>query len=435
MAPSLIAVNGLALAATVVSLSAGAVPAAAQGPPPSINLSPSQFPGVLEGPVGIGPITLSNGTRQGYRVRVFPVLLGQRRDGGVFVREDPAARASAGRYLAAEQRGFTFPPGEAQSVLARLRRVPPARSFYGGVLFQATPGRARGRPQQIRNVLQLTASILLDPTPARRRLSFKAGAIRAESSPPARLRVLVPVTNRGNAYRRVSGRLLVRNSAGRPVARARLRSPRILPGATVDLAAPITERLPAGNYRVSALLRGGRRPLAVRGPLRLFGVNQVATRNARLVDVPSPTAYRGEDVEIKARFRNTGNVPFAPGAQVEVRPVVRGRAGAVALRRPLEATDVKPGQTGEAKVELRLPGSAPVYRLTVQLNSQGRRLDAREVTVTPRSKPAFLKRARQFVTDHALPLLGVLLLVIVVGLVLGLRYLRRLKAAAASPSR
>jgi len=379
-------------------------------------------------------MTLANGTSERYRVRVLPVLLGQRRDGGVFVRDDAASRSRAGRYLAPERRSFGFPPGDARSVLARLRRVPRAGSFYGGVLFQATPGRP-ANPRQIRSILQLTASILLDPTPARRRLRFEAGVIRAESLPRARLRVLVPVTNRGNAYRRVTGPVVVRDSTDRVVARTRLRSPRVLPGATVDAPATISKRLAAGSYRLSAELRGGRRPVAADGPLRLFGVNQVATRKAQLTGLSTTTAYKGEEAEVKVRIRNTGNVPFNPTGEVQVRPVVGGRPGAVTLRRPVEVAKTEPGATGEAGVELPLPGSAPAYQVTVRLVSEDRQLDSRDVTVTPRDKPPLLTRAKQFVTDHALLLVGALLLVIVLGLGLGARYLRRLKAVTAGAGR
>ena len=174
--------------------------------------------------------------------------------------------------------------------------------------------------------------------------------------------------------------------------------------------------------------------MAADGPLRLFGVNQVATRKAQLTGLSTPTVYKGED-EVKARFRNTGNVPFKPTGEVQVRPVVGGRPGAVALRRPVEVATTKPGATGEAGVELPLPGSAPAYQVTVRLVSEGRQLDSRDVTVTPRDKPPLLTRAKQFVTDHALLLVGALLLVIVLGLGLGARYLRRLKAVTAGAGR
>jgi len=52
-----------------------------------------------------------------------------------------------------------------------------------------------------------------------------------------------------------------------------------------------------------------------------------------------------------------------------------------------------------------------------------------------RDKPPLLTRAKQFVTDHALLLVGALLLVIVLGLGLGARYLRRLKAVTAGAGR
>ncbi|MCA1700468.1 MAG: hypothetical protein LC790_16840 [Actinobacteria bacterium] len=251
--------RGVLLAVLAGSLAIA--PAAAQAPHPSISLTPSQFPGVLSGGVRIGPISLTNGTTVPYRVRAFPVLLGQHRDGGLFVRDDAASRARAARLVAVQTRRFDFPRGAARSVLARIRRIPRSRSLYGGVLFQATPrGKQSG---QITNVLQLNASLLLDPPPALRRLSFEADeGVRAEPAGRRRLQLLVPVKNRGNVYRGAAGELVVRDSSGAVVARAVLGRRRILPGATVELPATVRNLLPAGSYQLSATIRGGRRPAA-----------------------------------------------------------------------------------------------------------------------------------------------------------------------------
>jgi hypothetical protein len=164
--------------------------------------------------------------------------------------------------------------------------------------------------------------------------------------------------------------------------------------------------------------------------MRLFGVNEVATRTARLVRLASPTAYRDEEVEVKAAFRNTGNVRHAPAAEVRVRPIVRGRPGRVALTRRLDVQEAEPGEEGKVTAELRLPGSAKAYQLSVALLAGKRVLDSRDVTVTPTNKPSLPVRAKNYVTDHALAVVALLLLVIVAGLLLGLRYVRRLKRSA-----
>lgn len=419
-----------ALILTASIACAAAAPAAAQAP--TLNLSPSQFPGVLEGPVRIGAMTLLDGTQESYRVRAFGVLLGQRRDGGIIVRDDRASRARAGRILTTDVRRFELEPGEARSVFARVRRVPRSGSFYGGVLFQATPKRRPGAPRrQIRNILQLTASVLLDPPARRRRVRLAAGAVRARSA-GRRLRLLVPVTNRGNGYERIAGRLAVRDSGGRVVARPRVKGLRVLPGATVDLGATVAGRLPAGRYRISGTLRGGGRRVRAAGSMRLFGVNQVATRTARLTELRAPTAYKGEELELKGTFRNTGNVEHAPRARVEVRPVRNGNPGRVALRREVEAERAAPGGSGALEAKLMLPGAATSYLVTVRLLGAEGRDATRDLSVTPTDRPPLLTRAKDWVTDNALPIVALLLATLVAGLAVGIRYMRRLKAEARS---
>jgi len=234
------------------------------------------------------------------------------------------------------------------------------------VLFKATPV---GKPRaQVTNIIQINGSLLLDPPAAQRRVAFAAEPIRAEPAGSRRLRVLVPVENRGNVYTRANGTLAIRSSSGAVVARAALKGRRILPGATVELPAVITKPLPAGSYALSAAVRGPRRPLE-----------------------------------------------------------------GVALIKPMKVDRAAPGKRGEMHAELELPGAAPAYELTVRLSDGRRELDARTVAVTPTKRPGLATRAKNFVTDHALVMLGGLLMVIIAGAAFGVRYVRRLKAAAQRP--
>jgi hypothetical protein len=51
------------------------------------------------------------------------------------------------------------------------------------------------------------------------------------------------------------------------------------------------------------------------------------------------------------------------------------------------------------------------------------------VTVTPTTRPSLLARAKNFMTEHALLVLGLLFALLGVVLILGTRHVRRLKAA------
>ena len=419
--------RGAAAATALLALA----PVARAQETPSIHLEPARAEGVVENGQGVGPFTIANFTSDAYSMRVFPILLGQSRDGGLFVRDDRASLALARARMAAQVRAFPFSPGAARSVFGKVRRVPRSQGLYGGILFRATPRQAPGRSQQIRSILQLNARVLLDPPASRQRVGWAGGAIRAEQDGGRRLRILVPVTNRGNVFTRVDGRVRVRDSAGREVATKPLRGFRVLPGATVDLPARLAApALAKGSYTLEATVRGAGRRTAARGAMDLFGVNEVRTERARLVDFPAPRAYIGDDTDLKVSFRNTGNVAYSPPGQVEVRPFVGGRPGPVVERGTLEGDAVAPGKRGELRGSVTLPKGTRSYELRARLVQDGREVDSRANSVTPVKRPPLSTRVRNYVTDHAIVIVLLILgAVALAGVFVG-RYIRRLQAAA-----
>ena len=90
----------------------------------------------------IGPFSIRNDTGRDYDLRAFPVLLGQKRDGGLFVRLDGAARRRARALMDPSDTHFDFPRGATAGASALVQRVPRQHSLYGGLLFEATPRRA-----------------------------------------------------------------------------------------------------------------------------------------------------------------------------------------------------------------------------------------------------------------------------------------------------
>ena len=412
-----------------VALLLCAAPASGQEEP-SLVLTPSRAESEATRGATLGPFTIRNGTDQRYTVTVVPILLGQARDGGLFVRDDAAALAAARRLLRPQIRRFDFPPGAARSVFALVRRVPKQGAIYGGVLFRARPREQAGGGGRITNVLQLNATLLLRPPPERRRARFTTERIRAEQADRRRLRLLVPVVNRGNTDAAAAGTVTVQNDAGRTVVERRLRSFDVLPGATVDLATIVSKKLRAGRYTLSATLRAGGQRLRSKGTLRLFGTNQVRTQNARLTDFPSPKAHKGEPVEVEATFENTGNIGYAPDAVLEARPVGPKDRGTVAVKEEMQVEEAAPGEKGKLNASIRLPEDAESFTLTVRLLDGTRELDSRSVSVTPTEKPPLLERIGDSLTENALPIIGILAALLLAASVLGLRYVRRLRAAA-----
>ena len=396
---------------------------------PSIRLTPARAEGVIERGQTIGPFTISNGTGEAYRIRVFPILLGQDRAGGLNVREDRAARRDAASRLAVQVRAFPFGPGAARSVLARVRRASRGQGFYGGMLFRATPvGRRR---QQITNVLQINARITLDPPARQRRVAWRGGAVRAQQDGTRRLRLLVPVTNRGNTFARVDGTLRVRDRSGRVVTARALSGLRVLPGATVDLPTALSRPLlRAGSYTLEARLRGAGERTRAAGRMELFGVNEVRTELAKLVELPSPRAYIGEETEVRATFENTGNVKWAPGARLDVHALRGGEVGPVLQRVSLDAESVAPGKRGEVSGKVRLPEGTRTFELRLRLLASGGELDARSSSVTPVKRPPLTTRVKDFVTENAIVIVLLILGSVAVAGVFVVRYIRRLQAAA-----
>lgn len=411
--------------ALVASAFLGVAGPAAAEDAPTIHLQPAGVASTAARGLRMGPFTIANLTGRPYSMRVMPVLLGQRRDGGLFVRQDPASLVAAGRTLGADARAFDFPSGDARDVIGRVRRVPPGRGVYGGILFRATP-RARGG--QLVQILQLDARVMLAPRHPHPRLAA-AGGPRAEQAGIRRLQVLVPIFNRGNVLARAVGDVRVRDATGRAVARVHLRGVQVLPGATVDLAGRLAHPgLAPGRYTLDAHVGVPGRDVRASAPLDLFGVDTVRTQAAKLVSLGTPRAYRGQEVDVKAGFRNTGNVDYAPQARLELRRLVAGgRPGGLVAAAGMDADRVGPGRTGELRGSVKVPAGRGSYELRVRLVQSGRELDARTVDVTALKPPPLVARLRGWVVGNAMLIVLLLLGVIAVGGAMGLRYVVALR--------
>lgn len=382
--------------------------------------------------VRVGPFSLRNGTALSYTGRIFPVLLGQTRDGSVIVRDSAAAQRRARRYMRLSSRRFSFPPAAVQSVRAQVTRVPRAGGLYAGALFQAKPIPSRTAPQ-LGRIFRLAASIFLHPPARLRDVQFEPEQIRVEQAGPRKLRFVSAVENRGNYYAPLGGVVRVTNRSGRTVLRTGLERIRILPEAVVDLTAVTEAVLPVGSYGLTADLRSGKKRWTAHGSMRLLGPSTVAFRDATLSAPKPPKAYFGHPVEFEAQFRNTGNVAFKPRATVEVQ-----RTGG-RIERPLRSVDadaerVDPNERGEVTADVRLPDRPATYQLTVRLYDGNRELDSASTTVTPTKKPALLERITDSIEEHALAWVLVLVAVLAAAIAGVAVYARALGRRAGAPA-
>ncbi|MFL5907563.1 MAG: hypothetical protein ACJ75Z_08210 [Solirubrobacterales bacterium] len=414
-----------ALAVLLVLLALGAPSAAAQQLT-GITLTPARTAAVGIPGETYGPFGLTNNTGNDFKVHAFPTFIDQDRGGGFVVRDDPGAIEEASRYLRVTG-GFDLSSGESESATARLLRRTSDHNFYGGLLFRARPARGESVPQ-IEAIYQLNEAMLLRPPPALQRIGVDAEPIRAEQAGD-HIRLLAGVRNTGNTDVTPRGEVRVADADGNQVAVQPLQRIQIIPGAVVDLPAVLDESLPAGNYEVEATLYAGRQKLTTTGSMELTAPNEVKSENARLLDFPVPAAYRGDPVDVQASFKNTGNVPYAPRAEVVAQTVgPRGEIGEASKPLPLAVETAAPGGEGEIRGQIELPDNeTKSYQLTLRIRAGDRELDSRAVTVALTSRPGLATRFGNWITDHAVAIVLVLLGALTVMAVLFASYVRRLQ--------
>jgi hypothetical protein len=241
--------------------------------------------------------------------------------------------------------------------------------------------------------------------------------------------------NHGNILAPVSGHVLVRDAAGKRVDDLPVTPVEILPGATVDVAAQVRRLLQPGRYGLEAILHASGKTLRVRGAMRLFGVNEIRTENAVLSELQPVKAESGHPLKVIAAFRNTGNVRYAPTAQVQLRAVdAQGVVGPVLTTRTLNVEVADPGAQGRIGGSVDLPEGQKTIDVTVRLLAGDRELDSQSTRAVVHTPPSLMQRLDEFVRAHAMAIVAALAALLLVMAGLGIGYVRRLKAAAREPS-
>jgi hypothetical protein len=261
-------------------------------------------------------------------------------------------------------------------------------------------------------------------------VQFTSQAVRAQQAGSNRLKAVVPITNRGNYYVNATGAVDVRDAAGRLLFTGRLSPIKVLPGATVELTAPIATRLGPGSYSLSARLRAADSRFQGTGTMQLFGVNQVATETAQIQSFPAPKAYKGETADLSVAYANTGNVPFKPRVQFEVRSMTPNGPGALIKTIPASAAKIMPRARGTSRATYEVPSSGRPFLITARIFAGNHEVDARDVSVTPGVAPSSWTQVKSFITDHALLLVLLLAGLLVLGAVATRLYIVRLKKSS-----
>jgi competence protein ComEA len=423
----------LAAALTVAGSLSVPVPVPAQAPPPSIDLSPARAQGDARAGQTVGPFGVRNLTGEPYLLRVYPILLGQNIDGTIIVRTDSAATALARQLVTPSLNSAALAPRVSAAASGHVNKLTRRHNLYGGLIFQATPAHPKG---QITAVLRLDARILLDPPPALRHVKFVGQTIRAEQAGPQKLRLYVPIVNRGNYFVNATGVLAVRDSAGKVVAQGPLSRIQVLPGATVELTEQIAPPtvLGPGTYGLLARMRAGGTSFTATGTLVLFGPNTVASEQDKIVNFPVPKAYKGQTADISVGYRNFGNVPSTPRMDIEVRQMTPNGLGTVVKTIAVGTQKLGPGTATTAHASYEVPPDGKPFQLTARLFIGPRQVDTRDVSVTPTTQPSLWERIKNWITDHAVLVILVLLGLLILGALWVMRYIRRIKRGQVGPS-
>jgi hypothetical protein len=221
----------------------------------------------------------------------------------------------------------------------------------------------------------------------------------------------------------VSGRVSVVDAAGKVRARVKVSRTGVLPGASVDLPAKVRAKLTTGRYTLRAALTDGHHHrFSAHGTMELFGTNTVRDDSATLTAFRAPDALKGKDIKIHAAFRNTGNVPGAPRATLDLQDA----DGRTLRRIPLRASTARPGTTGTIDGTLPLPHGTH-FGLTLHLATGAREVDSRSVTLTVRSRPSLASRLSAFFRDNVPLVLAAAFALLLAGATVLIRYIARLR--------
>lgn len=415
--------------APLALLAVAALAAPASAVRSTLTLSPSQAHGIARVGEAVGPFGLQNFTPLGYKLDIVPTLLQQDLDGTISVDQRSKVLAEAKQLLTGRERAQLLGPGD--RVLARSRILALRDdSLYAGLIFRAVPTEKGKSP--IQQVAQIGASIYLDPPRPLRRVQFSALTPRGENR-GRKLFLIAPFRNTGNYFTQLNVKATVRDASGKIVFTHFTKPLKVLPGFTVEFPVEVTTVLPAGRYEITSSGLALGKVWRAKGPLVLYGPNQVATRNARLVGDPRASGYQGEPESISATWRNTGNIRYAPTVRYELRT-----GNDISVTRPvrtgmLTADPADAGKTASIQGAIPVPEGRGPFTVTLKLYDGSRQLDSGNVSFFRTKKPSWWHRFTDWLKHHvAILLLGLLLIVLVVAALLVRRARRQAATAAAA---
>jgi hypothetical protein len=237
------AAGALVLAAGGAALLAHASPAGSKAATGGLSISPALIEQTAKPGAPARTVTVANHSAHTLAVSVAARPWRQPR-GGLAVPN----RRSTLRGVTLSTTSFTLRPKAQRTVTVGL---PSSGELYGALEVIGLPPHA-GSKRGIVTGYRLIGSLRADPaTPV---LELSAGKVTSSGSGAARVLTL-PVTNRGNTVRPVSGDVDLKGPLG--TRSSHIGAVRILPRRTVDVSLGRTRGLAAGRYTASIELHQG----------------------------------------------------------------------------------------------------------------------------------------------------------------------------------
>lgn len=403
-------INILAAAVAASALLGGA-PAQAQEK--TITLKPAKQEGTAKSNLLLGPFGIYNYTEKNYTGKVFPAYLKQFRNGGVVLDQSPAKLRDAKARVKVAISKYSFKAGENHSVPARLIRPTKDRNFYGAISFQANPTDKSGQgAAQIRQAFALNASVLLAPQPRYVRIGGETEPCFAKQLGPQKLGYYAPLRNTGNIHNEVTGRFKITDAAGKVVSRPTVQGNKLFPTFIVDFPAQEKGKLGKGEYKLTATLKARGETWTTSCSMRLSDVNTLEYADAEIKDFPAPTVYFDDEWDLKATYKNSGSIRFAPKARVTVRYASGVKRTQQLGVYPLQAAETSAGADGSIFGAMKQLPTRDSFELQLDLlTADGKRvLDTQTVVAVQQVKPSVTEQWGKWIAIAVAALLLALIL-------------------------
>jgi competence ComEA-like helix-hairpin-helix protein len=409
--------------------------AAAQGENGTFGIAPSKQQVIGRPPRTLDVLQVTNTQKLSFSVRVFASPIVQLPQGGFTYENTDRGRQIGAELVTLGATRFDMAPNSRHDVSIKWNKVlPHLRLAPVAIVVEATP-LEKNKPD-LSNIYRLVSLNLLQ-LPGRGRRDGHFADVRAEQGAPGKGLVFTPVVvNDGNVFDRPrDGRVVIKDSQGKKVARGDFKGDLVLPGARREYPVPIKAGLPAGNYTVTAAMHFGadKRLKLLTKPFRLTGTDQLPTVAVKIGSLKGE-GVDGDPVHVSILVKNTGTDVAAPVVLLKLFESRNASHGTKPLATKSIALDVmKPKSDKQVTVDLdTIAKVGTEYTVEANASVKDRSFDDATFTFFGIKEKSFFEKVWDAITNNLLwiGLVGGLLLLALALLRSQRRMKRRLEQAA-----